>query len=685
MKEVRFWGLLLGLFVCLGAVIPLVSKADVLDMAPAGLNLEGLFEPGKFDRNSATMQTVSKNGHSQHVIELTNDDNQVGAMWSTPVNRFNMRVDNQVSMWVNFGDKAVSEGLAVVLQNDPRKISAISRYGKKSIIGENLGVYGTDTYTRRTAPATIAKTAIQKSWALELDTKVNDGGFWGLYPRGNSFDEKPKKMHMAASYPASPDTYTQRGGLTSSYRFEQNHGSIADKLPLADGNWHHLVLKWVASKQIMSYTLDQGPTRMTTIDTTVFGKDIRNVTWGLTSTATTANARTLVVFDRLPQPIEIESDLNVTNLTQERTVHEGDWVHGGDELEYEYVLSYLNGDNEWQQVKASLPLPEQVHFSHAKIRYADGTEEEINLPADDNESSVARLQHDLQRTLSMKNPHAYITLIGEAAKVDRDTFVDDDMSYFEGHEMKTATATPHFTITTNKTVNLTIEPLTQVKKGEPVIIKGQIKLNDGLDFDNDGMRIEYRVNGEAGEDYQLSMDDPVGYVEFEVDAEELQIGENQITLRAHSKDNAYSGPVTVTVTVIGGELQLKKVSTESVFAPIKLTGTAQVSRPEGLEVVVNDDTGSKAAWRLEATATPLVTNQGRTLAGNLYYQDGAKLTMLGKDAVEIARQKTAPGIDYDVTAHWSSQQGLVLKTTPAAVPGSYQGTITWHLSTVPEE
>ncbi|KLD59027.1 hypothetical protein WP50_21665, partial [Lactiplantibacillus plantarum] len=79
-------------------------------------------------------------------------------------------------------------------------------------------------------------------------------------------------------------------------------------------------------------------------------------------TATTANARTLVVFDRLPQPIEIESDLNVTNLTQERTVHEGDWVHGGDELEYEYVLSYLNGDNEWQQVKASLPLPEQVHF-----------------------------------------------------------------------------------------------------------------------------------------------------------------------------------------------------------------------------------------------------------------------------------------------------------------------------------
>ncbi|MEJ1302745.1 hypothetical protein QY896_11250 [Lactiplantibacillus plantarum] len=193
MKEVRFWGLLLGLFVCLGAVIPLVSKADVLDMAPAGLNLEGLFEPGKFDRNSATMQTVSKNGHSQHVIELTNDDNQVGAMWSTPVNRFNMRVDNQVSMWVNFGDKAVSEGLAVVLQNDPRKMSAISRYGKKSIIGENLGVYGTDTYTRRTAPATIAKTAIQKSWALELDTKVNDGGFWGLYPRGTLSMKSLKK------------------------------------------------------------------------------------------------------------------------------------------------------------------------------------------------------------------------------------------------------------------------------------------------------------------------------------------------------------------------------------------------------------------------------------------------------------------------------------------------------------
>lgn len=121
MKEVRFWGLLLGLFVCLGAVIPLVSKADVLDTAPAGLNLEGLFESGKFDRNSATMQTVLKNGHSQHVIELTNDDNQVGAMWSTPVNRFNMRVDNQVSMWVNFGDKAVGKDWPLFYRMIPAK------------------------------------------------------------------------------------------------------------------------------------------------------------------------------------------------------------------------------------------------------------------------------------------------------------------------------------------------------------------------------------------------------------------------------------------------------------------------------------------------------------------------------------------------------------------------------------
>ncbi|POD85035.1 hypothetical protein S101258_01565 [Lactiplantibacillus plantarum subsp. plantarum] len=58
---------------------------------------------------------------------------------------------------------------------------------RKSIIGENLGVYGTDTYTRRTAPAMIAKTAIQKSWALELDTKVNDGGFLGIVSPGEFF------------------------------------------------------------------------------------------------------------------------------------------------------------------------------------------------------------------------------------------------------------------------------------------------------------------------------------------------------------------------------------------------------------------------------------------------------------------------------------------------------------------
>lgn len=59
----------------------------------------------------------------------------------------------------------------------------------------------------------------------------------------------------------------------------------------------------------------------------------------------------------------------------------------------------------------------------------------------------------------MKNLYVYIMLIGEVVKVDWDIFVDDDMSYFEGYEMKIVMVILYFIIMINKIVNLMIELL----------------------------------------------------------------------------------------------------------------------------------------------------------------------------------------------------------------------------------
>ncbi|MCT4456913.1 hypothetical protein EFP00_05600 [Lactiplantibacillus paraplantarum] len=682
MGKLKYWGFLLGLLVWGMSVATTTVRADALDEVPAkALNLDGLFEVGQFDKNSASKIAVTKsNGEQAHVFELNHDNNQVGAIWSTPVNRFNMNVDNKITMWVNL---AASEGLALVLQNDPRKTAAISRFGTKNIIGENLGVYGTDTYHRKTAPATIAKTAIQKSWALEIDTKVNNGGFLGFYQRGNSFDEKMHKNHLASIYPAAPETYTQRGGLTTAYHFEQNHQAAQERLKVNSGQWYPVKLTWSAKNKTMSYSFDGGPVKIFQIDTQVFGKSFRNLTWGVTSTATANNARALVAFETLPHPIEVESDLNVRNLTQALPVYEGSWVHGGDELEYEYVLSYLSGDNDWQRVEANLALPAHVAFSEANIRYEDGHEEVVGLP-EDGEKAAERIQHSLSQALSVNNRHACITLKGETERVTQDTKVADDISYFVGHEKQSDAPTPYFTITTGKSVGLTVEPIKPVKKGEGATVKGQIRLNDESDFDNEGMRVEVKLNGERLEDYLLDPDEAAGYVELDFDPEELNESENELVLRARSKDNAVSDPVTVTVLVLNGELRIKSYSENSTFETVKLSGATQISRPQDMQLVIVDETGSNNKWRLDVAATEFKTAQGAKLAGGLYYHDGEQMKPVTENNAQVVVEKrTNVGEDYHVTKDWSAQQGLMIQTSPEAIPGQYQSTIKWTLNSVP--
>lgn len=683
MGKVIAWGLLWWLLIWGIVSRPLLVQADsVLDKTPQGLNLDGFFELGAFDQNAAKIRPVTNAlGESQHMIELTNNDNQLGAVWSTPVNRFNLAVDNQLSMWAYFGDdRTAGEGLALVLQNDPRGNAAISRDGKV-IIGETLGVYGTDTYNRRTSPATIANTAIQKSWALELDTKVNNGGFLNFNQRGNSFDQQPRGQHLAVNYPADTATYSQKGGLTSAYRFEQQHLNLRDNLKLSNGEWHHLVLKWSASQHAMSYTLDQTVTGTTTINLGKLGIGVQDVMWGLTSTSTNSRAQTLVVFDQLPNPIKVTSNLQMTNLTQQKVVNSGDWVHVGDQLKYDYRLNYLSGNRDWRQIEASFPLSKHVNITGAKVRYADGHEETLSLAM---KPGGTHLKYVLSRALSKMNTHVDITLIGKVATVDHDTAVDDTISNFMGPGMRVSLATPHFMITNKKTVSLAIKPVKAVRLGHNVTINGQVKLDGGVDFSNVGLRVQATLNGQPQPDYVLSKEDAAGQVALKIDAAALHEGANQLVLRAHRYDDTYSDPITVPITVIDGTLKFKQYDKQAAFQTLVLTGRSQICKPENWHIVVNDGREGTTPWQLGLTATKFTNEHGQTLAGGLYYHEGDSWQSIDtKKVFSMETHQTEVGVDYDVAAHWTDQRGLVLKVNAGAMAGTYSSTLNWSLAAVP--
>ncbi|WP_125763372.1 hypothetical protein [Companilactobacillus hulinensis] len=193
------------------------------------------------------------NPNGGDIIQLTNSTNQTGSIWSDGDNYFNVYRKQTMSMWLYFGrsiDVDNMAGMAFVIQNGG--LDAISSFNGHSNSGETLGVWGSEgkvgtqyvsdtrTYTDGEYP-TVQAQAIQKSWALEFDSKTNsnatslkdagnkyaawkankydatnlpeeENGFdWGPYvlPDSSSDNNFIFHPHIAWNYPAEASSYTQ--------------------------------------------------------------------------------------------------------------------------------------------------------------------------------------------------------------------------------------------------------------------------------------------------------------------------------------------------------------------------------------------------------------------------------------------------------------------------------------------
>jgi len=686
-----------------------LAAAAPLTTAPAGLNqLEKIFVlPSSFANgvtNAASIQKVTNaDAPNTQAIEVNSAKKQLGGAWSTDANRLDLNKNATIKLWAHFGASSskAGDGLALVLQNDPNGTQAASSYTKKTIIGETMGVWGVDNDTDRTESADLAATGIQNSWALEFDTYANTSMSFGDAGSGTSFDAGIKGQHIATGYPGSADQYIGQKasgfvliGIWGTRRFfTQTHFDPKPNQNLTDGQWHHLTLQWDASAKTMTYiyndvnpdgTETENPvTHVEVINTDAFHSEDGKVRWGITGTNGSNAGNSLVVFESIPNLVDAKAAVKVTDLTKEKPVITGSKVKANDELQYDYSLTYNDGQQDWENIQAKLDLPEHVTFTSVKVAYANGSEQTVDIPAGETKT----FRFELAQALSKDNPTAKITLKGKANNVSVNGNTTATTSTFTSNNFKTKTTAPDYTITVDQLIELFLIKggVQTVAKGEDAKVTGLVVAEDSEQLDNSKITVYPTLNGKALPDFKMSNADESGLFTFTAKADDLNVGKNTLEFYVVDDDENESAPATATITVKSGALGFKTVAETSRFKTVTLDGTAKLAnRDNDWNLVVADERGTGSSWQLQASVTDFANEDGQKLPGKLIYkQDGTTTTINSEGTVIDSHKSTSDTDHYDVTKKWNDDAGMFFETNAGAVPGAYAGTVTWTLSNAP--
>ncbi|MBC6314241.1 immunoglobulin-like domain-containing protein [Listeria grandensis] len=161
--------------------------------------------------------TIDKN-----VVTLTtNKANQVGGLWSDANNKIDLTKNFHLEAELYMGDNSNgADGMAFVMQNDPRGSNAIAASGGA------LGLY-TNSY-------------IKNALAIEFDTYINDDT-----ASASAWDKgiNPRNEHMAITVP-SADSVIQHNALNV----------LPNGTYFEDGQKHPLIIDWDAGTKTLSYS-----------------------------------------------------------------------------------------------------------------------------------------------------------------------------------------------------------------------------------------------------------------------------------------------------------------------------------------------------------------------------------------------------------------------------------------------
>jgi len=683
-----------------------------LATAPHGIVLDKTNPFVTTDTTTKSAATVvdSTNPHTPgtQVAVLTKGPDQFGSMWATRQGLLDLKHDQTISMWLYLGnsDASAGEGMAFVLQNDGRGLDAMPLQRKGPIAGETLGVWGVDEDPHQSDPKRIAHTAIQNSWALEFDTQWNGEATDSSSGKANSFDAGAPVMHIASNYPGKSKTYQQHEvdhgiihgifGSRRTYYYNMWHKNVVYNANepnfLSNGQWHHLTVRYQKEGALLIYRFDdrdpqtyvrqQGMGRTIPLDLKHLDpQNTGQIRWGLTSATSDQYENHLVVLENTPGMVDVDASTTMTDLDRKRVVNPGGQVKSKSRVKLDYQLAYGSGRQSWADIMAHLKVPKDIDVQGIEISYSKGDKQSVSLTDfEDNELSVR-----LQNELSVKNPQAVISVVGQAKEVIETKAVEAFTSKFTSSTQVSAADTPNFIINPNGRLNLkvTSENPVALPARKNIVVEGTARLKGADDASSSKIRIESQLNSKDLDPVAVKRD---GTFQLPITDKQIRRGANQLILTAATENGDKSESITVPIT-LAGTLRFNTISLRSTFKDATLTGVTQnVQREADWQLSVQDERGTDEPWTLTAQAEPFKTKTGQKLAGQPVYVDTYRTIPIGAEAIPILTRKTDESVPdgvYDVTKNWLPETGLLLAVSGGATAGEYEGVITWGLTNAP--
>ncbi|WP_125707438.1 L-type lectin family protein [Companilactobacillus zhongbaensis] len=729
-----------------------------VESAPDGLPLKDYFQLGEFP-SGQILNTAKVISHKNNVYDgsslllVNNSIRQLGAIWGNPDqdNYFDPTLFQTMSMWVylghsksNFeqGDNSVGDipthvgdGMALVFQNDPRGVGAISTYkedkGDEKIrlgTGEAMGVWGPNfnnklyengesfsTNDGITLKKKIASMAIQKSLALEFDTYPdNSANFIDLNNLGISFDMGKQGQHISLGYPANPEIYEPHlSGYDSNrsrklyYRMVHNRNTTVDNQYLANGNWHHITIKWNPNtKRLYCFFDDRDKNKniqhaqvtiSSAIDLSVFDlKNSHKLRWGFTGSTGEFSENNLIVFESIPSFVNAELNMQIFDRSTGTIVGENlensegnstfyPSANAGDTLDFTYDLNYQSGIKNWDKIVANINLSSEVEYLSSYVDYNDGDPvEEVKT----NPMSGNKFTYHIGKSLTPSHNKATLHIITRVKPVSKTNFVSGQLARFEGDYLIKDGMSPQFRIASNA-LNMRVDP-EQIDYQEMSQVPDDSLINcyvwnNKPNNDLSGVSLSVSVNGTSLPKQKLIKETSY-YVptKIAIPKSQLQEGTNTVVIKTEETDGRQTFTCTKTVFInVGGNVRISYRTHDVSFATINGTsGNKLVPRSGIWKVDVTDTRKRGSDWRVSAQASPLTnTKTGLRFNGKMVFVDKNNNRHLLNDQVEVghAIKATDKSETWNLVDQWSNNQGIQLQTDNSVEEGDYQGQISWIL------
>lgn len=695
--------------------------------------------------NAKIIQSTNPQTPNTSVIQMTNDNYQTGAVWSNTEkeNYFDMNHEQTASMWIYFGTIPVkhildnytqvvktlnskpADGMAFVLHNDPNGENAISLSSDGvPVNGQSLGVWGADWYKKNTSASKVVLNAIQKSWALEFDTFANietDSS----KEEGVSFDDSIKNIegasqHIAGNYPGENSTYVSAGYPDYNY-FQMKH--INPKLfnpydtnnsqQLVDDNWHHITIKWTPIKDTVTGNLtysyddkdpDTGKKKATAykakflIDTTKLGlkgtlgskeNDDKKLYWGFTGSTGINSENNLLVFESIPSYVDVEANSSVYDYSQDpngiQITDSNNKVDSNSEIKYKFSLKYKGWTRTWDNIKASMKIPDHVKFTSGTVTYSNSPTNQKPQPiTPDVFQNIQdnKLQFQLPESLNPESRNAVMELTGRVDQTgSTELSVPSVHADFEGNNLITGTDTQPFTI---KPRHLTLSsdmpnPIT-VDQEKDAPITGQAAY-DSKNINYKNLVIHQVLNGK--DTIVNSKADISGKFSYNIEHKELsEINSLDLYVTYNDNGTEFTSNHIYRQISIGGLLKInasKFVNFQNVYGTL---GERIIPRLDDWRIDITDSRKKGNSWKLFATVTKALKDKNENkLDANIIYKDSKDEPHLLNEPYPISeniKDSDEPQTKH-VTDDWNSSTGILLKLNKHIEPGTYTAELSWTL------